>query len=63
MKALYGMADEMLTKNFLEDKKTQQKNLFEREVETSKGQTVMNYEEVIESLKDQLNEFDFILEY
>jgi hypothetical protein len=39
LKTLYGMAEEMLCKNFLEDKRTNQKNLFERElVENSKAQ-------------------------
>ena len=32
LKTLYGMCDEMLSKNFLEDKKTNQKNLFERDL-------------------------------
>jgi hypothetical protein len=32
LKTLYGMSEEMLSKNFLEDKRTNQKNLFEREV-------------------------------
>jgi hypothetical protein len=32
LKTLYGMVDEMLSKNFLEDKRTNQKNLFEREM-------------------------------
>lgn len=31
LKTIYGMVDEMLSKNFLEDKKTNQKNLFERD--------------------------------
>ena len=39
LKTLYGMVDEMLSKNFLEDKRTNQKNLFERELgENSKVQ-------------------------
>jgi hypothetical protein len=38
LKTLYGMSEEMLSKNFLEDKRTNQKNLFEREiVEQAKG--------------------------
>jgi hypothetical protein len=32
LKTLYGMCEEMLSKNFLEDKRTNQKNLFEREI-------------------------------
>lgn len=31
LKTLYGMVDEMLSKNFLEDKRTNQKNLFEKD--------------------------------
>ena len=37
LKTLYGMADEMLSKNFLEEKKTNQKNMFDKDfIESSK---------------------------
>ena len=57
------MADEMLSKNFLEDKKTNQKNLFDREA-TGESSRVRdgrsnNIEEMLQSLKEQLDDVDF----
>jgi hypothetical protein len=57
------MADEMLSKNFLEDKKTNQKNLFDKEyTENSrvKDGRALNFEDLIQSLKDQLDDVDFL---
>jgi hypothetical protein len=58
LKTLYGMVDEMLSKNFLEDKRTNQKNLFEKDPnENSKlhDHQTLNYEELITNLKEQLD--------
>ncbi len=66
LKTLYGMVDEMLSKNFLEDKRTNQKNLFEKDPnENSKihDHQTLNYEELITNLKEQLDQFDFIAEH
>lgn len=52
----------MLSKNFLEDKRTNQKNLFERDphdMSKASDGRALNCEELIESLKQQLAELDF----
>lgn len=62
LKTLYGMADEMLSKNFLEEKKTNQKNMFDKDfIENSKVQDgkASNFEDLIQSLKEQLDAVDF----
>jgi hypothetical protein len=68
LKTLYGMTDEMLSKNFLEDKKTNQKNLFDREMLADNSKLnndgrARNFEEMMEDLRAQLDEMDFIEEY
>lgn len=65
LKTLYGMADEMLSKNFLEDKRTNQKNLFEKDPLDGNSMTegkALNLEELIQSLKEQLASLDFVKE-
>lgn len=65
LKTLYGMADEMLSKNFLEDKRTNQKNLFEKDPLDGNSMTdgkVLNLEELLQSLKEQLASLDFVKE-
>eukprot|EP00347_Sterkiella_histriomuscorum_P021075 403335355 len=62
LKTLYGMADEMMSKNFIEEKKTNQKNMFDKDyIESSKTkeQKSSNFEDLIQSLKDQLSQIDF----
>ena len=51
------MADEMLSKNFLEDKRTNQKNLFEKELAVEAKQSgnsgrSLNMDDLMASLKD-----------
>lgn len=51
------MADEMMSKNFLENKKNNQKLLFEHEISDdtkSKEGRPINFEEMITSFKEQL---------
>jgi hypothetical protein len=65
LKTLYGMADEMLSKNFLEDKRTNQKNLFEKDPFDGNSLTdgkALNFEELLQSLKEQLASLDFVKE-
>ena len=55
LKTLYGMADEMLNKNFLEEKKSNQKKVFvqdQTEDTKSKDARSGNIEELINCLKD-----------
>ncbi len=62
LKTLYGMADEMLSKNFLEEKKTNQKSLFDKDyMESSKAKDGRsgNFEDLLESLTEQLDGIDF----
>ena len=50
LKTLYGMADEMMSKNFIEEKKTNQKNMFDKDyIETSKAKEAksLNFEEMM----------------
>ena len=54
LKTMYGMADEMLTKNFIEEKKTNQKNMFDKDyIENSRAKDgrSSNFAEMMESLK------------
>lgn len=59
------MTDEVLSKNFLEDKRTNQKNLFEKDpneqVQAKDGRSA-NIEELLESLTEQFIEIDFAQE-
>ncbi|CDW75493.1 UNKNOWN [Stylonychia lemnae] len=62
LKTLYGMADEMMSKNFIEEKKTNQKNMFDKDyIETSKAKEAktLNFEEMLLNFKDQLQYVDF----
>ena len=57
------MCDEVLSKNFLEDKRTNQKNLFEKDPSESvhvKNGRSANIEELMESLTEQFKETDFV---
>jgi len=63
LKTLYGMADEMVNKNFMEEKKSNQKKVFVQDnpddTNVKEGRSA-NFEELMNSLKEQLNDIDFL---
>ena len=56
----------MLSKNFLEDKRANQKNLFEKDPNEKDQKRTdgrsQNFDELMQSLKEQLMELDFVQE-
>lgn len=57
------MADEMVNKNFMEEKKSNQKKVFIQDnpddTNVKEGRSA-NFEELMKSLKEQLDDIDFI---